>query len=331
MSDPRLVELMHAMLDGTIDEEGAAELSRAMEAEPTLAPALAQLAILHDALHREHHEAAMGRASASRMTRLTIVRRWLAAAAVLAVAGLLLWTTVSVTPTASAQATLARLAAAARTGDRTYFIEAIADDGRERRGRRDDAGPDRSDDGSRRGRGKADSVPIDGAVLVVRDPGQYVLRRTDADGRPVVTGCDGRTAWIVPAEGAVRVSGDLKRFSGALPGSRFELPFLNPHEGLAELAAHYDVLELKPTPALGHPMPRLIATRRSDARGGPKSIEIEFDPATAVIHTMRMDHLPQARGGPRSVEFTLADQLPRTDGFFSHDRHHDPSRPVLAE
>ena len=331
MSDPRLVELMHAMLDGTIDEEGAAELSRAMEAEPTLAPALAQLAILHDALHREHHEAAMGRASASRMTRLTIVRRWLAAAAVLAVAGLLLWTTVSVTPTASAQATLARLAAAARKGDRTYFIEAITDDGRERRGRRDDAGPDRSDAGSRRGRGKADSVPIDGAVLVVRDPGLYVLTRTDAEGRAVVTGCDGRTAWIVPADGPVRVSGDLKRLSGALPGSRFDLPFLNPHDGLAELAANYDVLELKPAPALGHPMPRLIATRRSDARGGPKSIEIEFDPSTAVIHAMRMDNLPQARGGPRSVEFTLADQLPRTDGFFSHDHHHDPSRPVLAE
>lgn len=331
MIDPRLAELAHAMLDGTIDEQGIAELSRAIESDPAVAHEVAQLALLHDALHREHHEAAMGRASAMRVGRMARIRRALAAAAVLAIAGILLWTTVSVTPSASAQATLARLAAAARTGDRTYVIQAITDDGRERRGRRGDAGMDPSNDGERRGRAKADSVPIDGAVLVVRDPGLYVLTRTDAEGRAVVTGCDGRTAWIVPADGPVRVSGDLKRFSGALPGSRFDLPFLNPHDGLAELAANYDVLELKPAPALGHPMPRLIATRRSDARGGPKSIEIEFDPSTAVIHAMRMDNLPQARGGPRSVEFTLADQLPRTDGFFSHDHHHDPSRPVLAE
>lgn len=329
MIDPRLIELAHAMLDGTIDEQGAAELSRAMESDPAVAREVAQLALLHDALHREHHEAAMGRASATRLGRLAGIRRALAAAAVLAIAGILLWTTVSVTPSASAEATLARLIAAARTGDRAYSIRAVPDDGRERRGRRGDA--DSASDLTPRARGKMDEVPLDGAVLVVRDPDLYVLTRTDADGRPVVTGCDGRTAWIVPADGPVRVSRDLKRFSGALPGSRFDLPFLHPHDGLAELAAHYDIIELKPAPALGHPMPRLMATRRSDARGGPKSIEIEFDPATAVIHAMRMNNLPQARGGPRSVEFTLSDQTTHGDDHFSHTHHHDPSRSVLTE
>ena len=114
MIDPRLAELAHAMLDGTIDEQGIAELSRAIESDPAVAHEVAQLALLHDALHREHHEAAMGRASAMRVGRMARIRRALAAAAVLAIAGILLWTTVSVTPSASAQATLARLAAAAR-------------------------------------------------------------------------------------------------------------------------------------------------------------------------------------------------------------------------
>lgn len=104
-----------------------------------------------------------------------------------------------------------------------------------------------------------------------------------------------------------------------------------PHEGLADLMTAYDAVEMRPAPDLGRPWPRLVATRRSDARGGPKHVEIEFDPETAVIRSMRLDHLPQARGGPRAVEFTLEDESPHEASFFTHPAHHGSERQVIVE
>jgi hypothetical protein len=217
--------------------------------------------------------------------------------------------------------------ATARGGDRTYVLRADSA-ARPAGKRRDEASlplDPRAKDSRRR------QVPIDGAVLTVRDPNRYVLVRTDDRGRQVVSGSDGTKAWLVPADGPVRTSGDTRRFSGALPGSRHDLPFINPHESLSDLAANYTVVIHPAQPASGQPWPRISATRRADSKGGPRTVEIEYDPESGVIRMMRLGQLPQARGGPRAVAFELVDTSAVADSYFSHNAHHDDGRVVLEE
>lgn len=320
----QLLGLAHAMLDGTLDAAGADRLSRALASDPELAREVAALAVLHDALSKEHGAAVIGRTSARQVAAWTIVRRVAAAAAVLAVTGLLLWTGLRTSPTANAGDVVARLVARARTGDRTYVLRAVDEQGGKRRR---DAAP--AADAAAPARDKQPS--IDGAILTVRDPDRYVLVRIDAEGRRVITGCDGTQAWLVRDDGAVRTSKDLRRFSGAVPGSKFDLPFVHPHESLAELGASYDLVLVPPAPGLGQPWPRIVGSRRTDARGGPRTIEIAYDPSTSIIHSMQLGNLPQARGGPRSVEFQLRDESSQPDAFYGHAAHHAPDRHVIEE
>ncbi|MBU3729420.1 MAG: hypothetical protein FGM37_09280 [Phycisphaerales bacterium] len=319
--------LASQLLDGTISVQGAAELSAAIERDPEAARELARLAMLHDALDRQYLDVAAGRAHARRWAVMHALRRVSAVAAAVAVATLAIWASVRSVPSADASDVLARIVATARGGDRTYVLR--VDSAAKPAGkRRDEALPSfdpRARDGRRR------QAPIDGAVLTVRDPNRYVLVRTDDRGRQVVSGCDGATAWIVPADGPVRVSGDTRRFSGALPGSQHDLPFINPHESLPDLAASYSVVIHPAEPAAGQPWPRISATRRADAKGGPRTVEIEYDPESGMIRTMRLGQLPQARGGPRAVTFELVDTFAVADGHFSHRAHHDDGRAVLEE
>ncbi len=324
-----LRSLAHAMLDGTLDESGSELLSDALATDPALAREVAELALLHDALSREHGAAIIGRNTARRLAAWSIVRRACAAAAVLAVAGVLLWTGLRTSPTASASDVVARLVARAREGDRTYTLRAVTVDDAGGGRRRRDAAPVAADADSAVGRGKQPS--IDGAILTVRDPDRYVLVRTDSEGRRVISGCDGNRAWTVREDGTVRTSKDLRRFSGAVPGSKFDLPFLNPGDALAELGASYDIAIVPAAPAMGQPWPRIVGTRRVDARGGPRDIEIAYDASSLVIRSMRLGNLPQARGGPRAVDFELRDESSQPDSFYGHAAHHTADRPIIEE
>ena len=320
-------ELASQLLDGTISERGAADLSAAMERDPAAARELARMAMLHDALDRQYLDVPAGRAHARRWVVVHALRRVSAVAAAMAVAALVIWASVRTVPSADASDVLARIVATARGGDRTYAlrVDSVAKLSGKRREEPLPLADARVKDGRRR------QVPIDGAVLTVRGPNQYVLMRTDERGRPVVSGCDGSRAWIVPAEGSVRTSGDVRRFSGALPGSQHDLPFINPHESLSDLAASYSVVIEPAEPAAGQPWPRIVATRRADSRGGPRTVEIEYEPESGMIRTMRMGQLPQARGGPRAVTFELVDTTAMADDYFSHNAHHDDGRAVLEE
>jgi len=201
----------------------------------------------------------------------------------------------------------------AQAGDRTYFLRAI---GASR------APVDAKQDGRPR-------PTIDGAILSLRAPRSYVLARLDEAGDEVLTGSDGANAWIVPAKGPVRVSRDPSRFSGALPGSQHAIAFIDPHGDLSTLAASYDITLIPPSAR--EPLARIEGTRRADARGGPKRIEIAYDPATAVIRSMRLENLPQGRGGPRSIEFLLVDDSPLDPRHFQHESHHGADRAVIEE
>ena len=330
------VSLANAWLDGRLDgrigegreaeHEGpagddAGRLSELLASDPEFAREFARLVLLHDALEREQRAGAEGRRVAAGVRRLAMVRRIAAVAAVFAMAVTLGWMALVAVQPASAAEIVARIVAAARSGDRTYVVRALADNDPRKRPAPSTAVP----------RGKRPEPPIDGAVLFIRSPGSYVLARIDADGGETLSGTDGIRAWIVPAKGPVRVSRDPQRFAGALPGSQGGVPFIDPHDGLAELASRYD-LRIEPAdPLVAGAFDRIVATRRADARGGPKRLEIAYDPATSRIHAMRLENLPQARGGPRSVEFELVDDRPLPPDFFTHQAHHAADRAVIEE
>jgi hypothetical protein len=240
--------------------------------------------------------------------------RWAAAAAVLVTMAAILWSGLP-RSNALAEDFLARVAARAHAVDRSYRLSVL-----------DERAADRS---------------LDGALLHLGSRGQYVLLRHDRDGALVASGSDGTSAWIVPPQGAVRVSASPTRFRGRLPGQQFDLPFLDPSSGdpfvggpalgLEELAEHY-VLELRGVHRPGEE-PRTVveATRREGVRGGPKSVTIEVDPRSMRIERMRFDRLPQAKEGPRSVLLERIPSPERPERFFSHTAHHTSDRPVRFE
>jgi len=313
MNDAQWNELAHAMLDGLASDADAARVSAEIAANPERARDFARLALLHDALERASTAGVGARGAARRTRTIALARRVALVAAVLAFAFAAAWFVIGTSPTASASATLSRIIEAARKGDRTYILRAIG-------------GNSRAEATKPGGRPQP---TIDDAIVYLRGPSSYVLARLDEDGREVLSGSDGARAWIVPAKGPVRVSRDAGRFAGALPGSKQGVAFIDPHGDLASLAASYDIA-LAPA-ASERAFARLVATRKPDARGGPKRVEIVYDPGTAVIRAMRLDNLPQARGGPRSVEFQLVDDAPLEANFFTHDSHHGADRAVIEE
>lgn len=315
MNDAQWSELAHAVLDGVASEGDAAQVSAEIERNPARAREFARLALLHDALERETTAGVGARGAARRTRTIALVRRVALVAAVLAFAVAATWFVVGTSPTASASAseTLSRIIEVARKGDRTYVLRAIGASAR----------ADAPKPGGR------PQPTIDDAIVYLRGPSSYVLARLDEAGNEVLSGSDGARAWIVPAKGPVRVSRDASRFAGALPGSKQGVAFIDPHGDLAALAASYDIA-LAPA-ASERAVARLVATRKPDARGGPKRVEIAFDPATSVILGMRLDNLPRARGGPRSVEFELVDDAPLAVEFFRHDAHHGADRAVIEE
>jgi hypothetical protein len=312
--------LLHAMLDGTLNDDGRARLSAAIAADQALAREAARAALLHDAIERELVAGAVGRRTARHVTVLARFRRLAVAATLVAAAGVAAWLSLRTTPVADAGQVLARVAAAATAGDRTFRISAL-DEGR---------APAR-DDRANAGRGGRAKPPIDGALLALRGDDQWVIVRTAEDGATTVTGSDGRTSWNVPSRGAVRTSRDPSRFRGALPGSRHDLPFIDVPGGLAALSQAYRLSFGTPETIDGRVANCVRGTRRAGASGGPRDVAVWYDPATFEVLRMRFDHLPQAQGGPRAVSLELVPGKPLAADFFRHDAHHGADRTVVAE
>ncbi len=316
--------LANAYLDGTLGAADRARFEERLTNDPAAAREFARLSLLHDAIDRELTAGVVGRLDARGDTRKSAhfsgIRRRLVVAAIMTLAAGLAWLLVSAPREASASDALARIVEVLRSGDRTYILRASEGDARMRR--REAPAPAKN---------KRPPAPIDGAIVSLRGPSSFVLVRRDDAGREVISGSDGATAWIVPAEGPVRVSNDPLRFRGALPGGRLDLPFIDPHADLSTLARSYHIVIQKPAPAAGRLDARLIATRRADVRGGPKEIEIDFDPKTSLVRAIRLENLPQAQGGPRAVEFELVDDAPLGAEYFSHEAHHAFDRPVIHE
>ncbi|MFM7050740.1 MAG: hypothetical protein ACKOYN_01205, partial [Planctomycetota bacterium] len=225
MNDAEWTVLAHAVLDGAASEGDAAQVSAEIAANPARARDFARLSLLHDALERAS-TAGVGVRGAVRRVRIGMfARRAALVAAALAFVAAAGWFVLGNTPVASAADVLARIAEVARKGDRTYILRAVGKEAR----REDPAA------------GGKPRPTIDGAILYLRAPASFVLARLDDDGREVLTGSDGARAWSIPAKGPVRVSRDPQRFAGALPGSKQDIAFIDPHGDLAQLAASYDI------------------------------------------------------------------------------------------
>lgn len=302
---------MHSFLDAGADAAALRRLDEALRADPAFARRFASMAMLHEALSREHVEAATGRRQASALRLAGRLRRWAIAAMLLVSAGALaVVLSIETGRAEAADRQLARIGEFRPKTCRTYAV--------------------RAEEGSERTRGRGRPA-LAGARLHVGLPGQFVLEGEDEQGRPSSVGCDGIVSWSAPAKGAVRISTDLARFRGALPGEQHGIPFADPADGMAELLRSYSLESRPPENIAGRPVDVVLARRRIDAQRGPREVRLWFDPATATIVRMSLDRLPQANGGPRSVALELVAESPLDAAFFGHARHHLPDRPIIRE
>ena len=170
--------------------------------------------------------------------------------------------------------------------------------------------------------------PIDGAILYVRQPDKYMLRRTFPDGSVFLTGCDGRRNWAVPPDGAVRVSGDPQRFRGPLPGHHYGLPFVNLKSDLMQLREAYDLAVLQQDQG---GLKGLVGFKKSHDYRGPRQVMLWYEAGSGVIRKMQFDGMPQARGGPNSVAVDLVEQGRKPADFYDHQSHHAENVTVVEE
>lgn len=199
--------------------------------------------------------------------------------------------------------------------DRSYSIEVI-DPG-------SDAGTIRID----RGRFPPANY-LDGASLWLRGPGEFVLSQNLPHGETRIIGGDGTQSWSMRGDGPVRVSPDPDRFDRAIFQPNGEVAFLDLHTQLDQLKRLYRIEWLDRVPR--HTW-KLRGFRLSHEQGGPREIELWFDPDTGLVQRMILNELPSGNGGPRSIAIILRSTEALAPDFFQHAKHHEPQRTVLQE
>ena len=315
-------DLIHGYLDETLTAEQQVELANWIKESPEHSRQFAEAVLLHDRLRAEmlagavvenQHAVFANRSSSERLWVRRVVALSTALCLTLAL-GLLFWQSVS-SPVLAASDELQRIIQASEAAlDRTYVVTALDED---------------VDSESLPSTVRGAKPSVDGALLHVRGPNQYVLMRYFDDGTEFITGSDGTTAWSVPPRGRVRVSSDATRFRGAVPGQQHAIPFIDMRNSLRQLQESYELdLSLETTPEGWR---RMNATRRATATGGPKQVTLWYDAQSGTIHRMLLERLPQARGGPRNVLLELTDERDLGPSYFEHTRHHDTNRKVIEE
>jgi len=169
---------------------------------------------------------------------------------------------------------------------------------------------------------------LEGAVLWMKGPGKFALKQQLPNGDTRMFGGDQEGSWTMRGTGPVRVSPDPTRFGRATFSAGGEVAFLDVRSQLNQIRSDY---ELSWLPDATDGTRRLLASRQRPASGGPKEIELWFDPSEAVLRRMILRQLPKGQGGPRSLELSLLSVDPLPDEYFRHDYHHAPDRPVILE
>lgn len=337
-NDPR--QLIDGYLDETLSSDEHELLNRWLKASPENAQQLAQATLLHDRLRSEHlaldaapeisrrarapvHLVELSRTGASAL-RLS---RWATSAAIVAAMLLVavLWKGFGESSASAAVVELNRIiAASAQPSDRTYQIT-LEEAALPLRQRERSESPESS---------RPPKPPMEGAVLHVRGGGQFVLVRKTADGRPFVTGSNGRTSWAVRPDGPVRFSSDLTRFNRDLPGHEHSMPLSDIHDGLEHLRDAFDVqllpIESGDEANVDDEPSRLIVAVKKRGVRGPKRVEVTYSVRSGLIRQMRFVEMPY---GPErlTLRMTLVEEQPMGANFFDHESHHDLGREVIEE
>lgn len=319
--DDDLDRLVEGWLDGVLDEAEARALGARLAADPAAADRFARATLLHDRL-RDLLRAGEGTIGPAPARRPAWRGGWLALpAAVLAVALAVLF--LARVPEATAEASLERVVRASAVGDREYVVHVL------------DHGPGGavvvdSEAGGRK-------PGVDGARLWVHGSDRFVLRRTFRDGSHFVNGSDGSIGWSVPPTGHVHLSRDVGRFRRGIPGEGADIPFIALPENLLRLGRGYD-LRLGPPAADG--TRELVAARRGSRRRGPSRVTIRFGadgtPLSIEMVGLReglewVDPAGDAADGPDRVALELVSRAPLEPGFYGHEHHHGPDRPLNWE
>ncbi|MEZ6043473.1 MAG: hypothetical protein R3C20_23485 [Planctomycetaceae bacterium] len=330
-------DLIHGYLDETLNAEQQVELANWIKASPEHARQFAETVLLHDRLRAQvlageellvtrsvsEGQSAGTATNPSLTRRVTYGRHSRSLRTVLAlssalcltlVLGLIFWQSVS-SPALAASVELQRIIQASEAAlDRTYLVTALEEE---------------VDSETLPSTVRGAKPSVDGALLHVRGPNQYVLVRYFADGTEFITGSNEKTAWSVPPRGRVRVSSDTTRFRGAVPGQQQAIPFIDMRNSLRQLQESYEIdLSPEKTPEGWR---RMNATRKASATGGPKQVSIWYDATSGAVHRMLLERLPKGRGGPNSVLLELTDQSRLPDDFFSHESHHASGRRIDHE
>ena len=334
-SDPsaELEDLILRALHGLADEAQGAALASHLAASSEARELFADHAMLHGFLATEAQAGGLAADREAFFAALenppsapNIVRTrrwwWLSAAAAMGVG--LLSLTLLLLPNNAAAALNQVIAALDRPVDCSYVIR-VLDPGANRQGGNPVEKPDR-------GRFPPAAF-LDGARLHVRGSSQYVLEQALPDGVTRTLGSDGLTSWCIRGDGPVRTSADPSHFGAGVLAGRQRTPFLELRTQLEDLRHFYQLKWFTPPadPAGRGRLKGLRGSRHSDAQGGPREIELWFDPATGQIHRMLLNGLPRGAGGPASIALELTSTAPLAPEFFHHQAHHEPSRRVEAE
>ena len=334
-NDPK--QLIDGYLDETLSSDEHELLNLWLKASPANAQQLAQATLLHDRLRSEHlaldaapeiSRRALAPVELSRTGASALrLSRWATSAAIVAAMLLVavLWKGFGESSASAAVVELNRIIAAnALPSDRTYQIT-VEESALPQRLRERSESPELS---------RPPKPPMEEAVLHVRGDGQFVLVRKTADGRPFVTGSNGRTSWAGRPDGPVRFRSDLTRFNRDLPGHEHSLPLSNIHEGLERLREAFDVqllpVESGDEAAADDEPSRLIVAVKKRGIRGPKRVEVTYSVRSGLIRQMRFVEMPY---GPErlTLRMTLVEEQSLEADFFDHESHHDAGREVVEE
>ncbi len=330
-----LEDLIFRALHGLADESEGALLARHLAASSQAREIFSEHAMLHGLLaseakagafaaDREAFFAALENPPSAPSPIIVSTRRWwwLSAAAAMVI-GLLSLTLLLLPQNASA-ALDQLIAALDRPVDCNYVIR-VLDPGADRQGGNPVEKPEH-------GRFPPAAF-LDGARLYLRGDSQYVLEQSLPDGATRMLGSDGQISWCIRGDGPVRTSADPYHFGAGVLAGRQDTPFLELRTQLEDLRRFYQLEWFTPPtdPATPARLKGLRGSRHSTAQGGPREIELWFDPANARIHRLVLNGLPRAAGGPASIALELSSSGPLAADFFHHQAHHEPSRRIEVE
>lgn len=318
---PSIDDLALRTLHGIADDAERAELARLLESSPQSRRRFLDHAMLHGMLAREARAGAFADDASGFFRELEdppaqknhrLLGFWLPAAAAVVAACLVAF---SLLPTEASAALDRVFETMSEVRDRTYRIEVI----------------EASDEpmASRPDRGRFPPANhLDGATLCLRGPREFVLSQSLPNGQTRVMGSDGGESWSVRGGDPVRVSPDPERFGRAIFAESGEIAFLDLRAQLDDLKPLYQIEWLDRS---SRETWKLIGFRRSADQGGPREVELWFDPETGLLERMILRQLPRGNGGPRSIAIILQSTEALPADFFRHDGHHESGRTIRTE